>query len=213
MSFLDIKPIIHTRLEQLSPEWHDLHVGRVTSSVMDSLVTTTGKASTSEAVRKCAVKLVMQNSSGKNDEPPINPSYWMKRGLELEEKARSAFELHTDMDVQEVGFIERGIFGCSPDGLLQGGEKDLEIKCLSQKEHGWVSLNGPEKKHLVQIHSRMVIGGLDEGHYWGYHPDHDPNHFIFNRDEFTDKVQEAMLAFEKLVHETAGDLGFSIPSL
>lgn len=211
MSFLDIEPTFHKDMKQLSPEWFNIHLGRLTASDMGVIVTGTGKPSSSEAVKKLAVKICMERSANSTDEEGFKGNYWTNRGLCLEEEARNAFAFDHGSDVSEMGFISRGIFGCSPDGLIEGTPmEDLEIKCLSQKEHGWVKLNGPEKKHIIQIHSRMVIGGFDKAHYYGYHPEHDANQFQYERDEFTGLVEDAMIKFEELVYETAEKLGTEI---
>ena len=213
MSFLNTDPIYHWDVKQNTPEWDALRFRRITSSAMDVIITGKGEPSKAQAVRNLAIGLCMEIKGGESDEKPFFGDYWTKRGNELESEARDAFIFDSGLVVKEIGFISRGLFGCSPDGMVVEGEKllsDLEIKCLGQKNHGIVSQYGPEKKHLLQMHSRMVISGLNECHYWGYHPNHEDNRLLIKRDEFTDKVETAMLAFEELVMETAEKLNVTI---
>lgn len=205
MSFLDSQPEFNWEMEQLSPEWHQCHIGRLTSSQMDTIITKTGKPSQSEAARKLAVKIVMEHKALTSDEEPFKGNFWTRRGLGLEPEARAAYAFSQDKTVNEVGFISRGIFGCSPDGVIEM-TRDLEIKCLGQKAHGWVSLMGPASDHLVQTHSRLVIGEFESCDYWGYHPDHDSHLFHIEPDDFTQQVEYAMSCFEDMVHEYADKL-------
>jgi len=74
-----------------------------------------------------------------------------ERGKELEPEARDYYELQTDTEVQQVGFVLRddGMVGASPDGLVAdpGG---LEIKCFGAKHHVAVLLGEPFATLQVQ---------------------------------------------------------------
>ncbi len=76
----------------------------------------------------------------------------MERGNELEESARSIYELQTGHKVEQVGFVEYNEFaGCSPDGLV-GEDGLIEIKCQADKKHFRLMLNG--------------VGEIDSGYIW-----------------------------------------------
>ncbi len=58
----------------------------------------------------------------------------MRNGINLEPKARAAYELVTGNTVTQTGFIISGRVGCSPDGLI-GEDGMLEAKCPEGKAH------------------------------------------------------------------------------
>lgn len=212
MSFLAEKPEFFWELPQLSDRWHRLHVGRITSSGMDEIITPTGNLSSSKAAEASAVNLVMEHRSGYGDKNLFKGNYWTERGLRLEPDARDSYEFIKGLAVTPCGFISRGIYGCSPDGVAMelSPPRDIEIKCLSQRVHGWVEDHGPEPKHNVQMHSRMVIADFVECHYWGHHPSHPTNDLLIKRDDFTERVQSAMLEFEELVMTVAARKGVKL---
>lgn len=124
--------IKHANVAQGSSEWLRLRMGKPTASSFDRIITTTGKPSSQQQayVNELLAELII-------GAPIAGPSMpWMSRGKEMEEEARTCYELTTDTEVELVGFCttDDGKIGCSPDGLV-GDKGGYEQKCPSPAVH------------------------------------------------------------------------------
>lgn len=135
--------IIHN-FEQGTPEWFKVRKGKMTASHATAI------GNCGKGLDTYITELMAEfYSSGEK----INFSNEdIERGHELEEQARSIYELNNDCKVEQVGFIEHNKFiGCSPDGLI-GEDGGIEIKCLNDKNYFL---------HLIDEKQE-----IDSGHYW-----------------------------------------------
>lgn len=82
------------------------------------------------------------------------------RGHELEDYARSVYEMETGNEVEQVGFVTLGDYiGCSPDGLV-GDDGGVEIKSLSDEKYMQYLLGDEiEKKYYWQIQMNLLVTG------------------------------------------------------
>ena len=152
-------PIIHD-VEQKSPEWHNLRMGRPTASSFDKLITTTGKPS--KSLSGYAIHLAAELYIGR----PVHMwagNAWSERGKELEDHAVRLYEFATDADVRKVGFVttDDGAVGASPDGLI-GDDGMIEVKCLSVDNHIAAILHYKETgtapaDYIQQTQGQMMI--------------------------------------------------------
>lgn len=57
---------------------------------------------------------------------------WMERGHEVEDQARAWYELVTETEVKQIGFVrcDERLTGCSPDGLVYDGGL-IQIKSMA----------------------------------------------------------------------------------
>lgn len=184
-------------LEQRTEQWFKVRAGRPTASNFDRIITPTGNDSSqwsSYAIELCASCL-------RPDEIAWEGNRHTDRGEELEPKARDLFTELTGLDVRQVGFVTRddGIVGCSPDALIYDGDEivaGLELKCPLAKNHAAYLLAGvlpPEYK--PQVHGSMAVTGLDEWWFMSYCPGLAPFKLKVERDEFTEKVSDALDRF------------------
>ena len=124
--------IIHD-MEQGSGDWFELRAGMPTGSMAKKLVTSQGKESKSMA--EYAIELAGDLYAG---EPldAFEGNAWTDRGTELEDSARSLYELVQDCEVKEVGFCtdDDNQYGASPDGLISD-DGLVEFKCLKATNH------------------------------------------------------------------------------
>ena len=103
-------------MPQLSDEWFKIKLGKVGASSM-SKVLAKGSGKTRKSYM---LKLAAETLTGQHIESYQNDA--MKRGVELEPKARQEYEKVNDVTVEQVGFIEHdGVdyiryVGVSPDG-------------------------------------------------------------------------------------------------
>ena len=108
----------------------------------------------------------------------------MKRGLEMEESARKAFEKETGLVVfpQVLFHKEHEWMMASVDGIDIEGKNIVEIKCPGKVDHE-IALSGniPEK-YFPQLQHQMAICELDKAYYFSY-SDNSSKVIVVNRDE------------------------------
>jgi len=186
--------------EQGTKEWLAARLGRPSASQFHKLITATGKPSSS--ADGYINTLIAERILGYSE--PVFVSEWMTRGNELEPDARAMYELITDTEVEEVGFIldNSGEFGCSPDGLV--GEGGVEIKCPAPHNHiEWSRKGVCPSKHYAQVQGCMWITERDWWDFMSYHPEMKPFIVRVERDqEFIDKLaKQVLLAVTEIISE------------
>jgi putative phage-type endonuclease len=156
---------IYTDIIQGTPEWKAIRKGKMTGSHA-SEVGNCGKGLETYIYSVVAAEL----SSGEVD---FYTNKHMERGTELEEAARSMYELETGNKVEQVGFVEYNEFvGSSPDGLVNE-DTILEIKCHDDVGHLKMILNGIKEidsKYIWQMQMNMLVTGRNTAIYVAYNP-------------------------------------------
>jgi hypothetical protein len=165
--------IIHD-VEQGSPEWFALRAGMPTSSNAKKLVTSQGKES--KSMPEYAIELAGDLYAGQ----PLNAfegNAWTDRGTELEDSARSLYEMVNDVEAQTVGFItdDDQQHGASPDNLI-GEDGGLEIKCLKATNHikaimYYKKNKKPPTDYVSQVQSCLFETGRKWWDLMFFHPD------------------------------------------
>ena len=148
-------------IEQGSDEWFEQRLGRVTASRISDVMAKT-RSGYSASRKNYMMELLCQRLTGKREEGFTSAA--MQRGIDLEPLARAAYEVHTGLFVDEVGFVlhpEYLYIGASPDGLV--GEKGLiEIKCPNTAQHVACLRSGePDSKYWWQMQCQMACTGRD----------------------------------------------------
>jgi len=121
--------IVHDDIQQGTAPWHALRIGTLTASRSKVLVTAGGKESKGDGVQTLINDLVFERVE-RQYAREISTSA-MRRGTELEVRARQALEWDTGKTIDAVGFIstDDGRVGCSPDGMIAGAEPvGVELK-------------------------------------------------------------------------------------
>lgn len=142
-------------LEQRTPEWFALRLGKPTASNFKLLITSTGKPS--KSIDRYAAQLAGEAYAGtKLDDWEGNQ--WTERGSELEEAAKAEYSLMTGDSVIVPGFVTNDSeeFGCSPDGFV--GENLVEIKTLKPDNH--VITVTKEYKNCPADYKAQVMGQI-----------------------------------------------------
>lgn len=199
--------IIH-RVPQGSRAWLDLRAGLPSASEMDSIITPGGKSSTS--AERYMNELLAERVMG---HPRVGAvTLWMKRGTEMEEKARKFFEFTRDVTVEEVGFITDDLvrYGASPDGMV-GDDGLVEIKCPSEGIHlGYLlSQQGAsvDKAYRVQTQAQLFVTGRQYVDIISFHPEMPEALFRVERDEkFIELLSEKVIAFSEELEKKAAEL-------
>jgi putative phage-type endonuclease len=128
-------PENYLMIEQHTAAWYEARLGRVTASrVADAIdFLKSGKPSAKREAYK--MELLQEILTGAPAEHFVSPA--MDWGISTEPRARAAYEMLKEVDVERIGFVlHPGIAraGASPDGLI-GADGLLEIKCPTSITH------------------------------------------------------------------------------
>lgn len=154
--------------EQGSPEWFQARLGKITASVISSIVTSTGKISSSsdEVVNRAVAELIM----GTGDDFFVSDA--MLRGQNLEDEAIGFFNFTYDYQFEKCGFLDSGKgYGCSPDGIDFKNKKGLELKVpLAHTHLAYLADGGCPRIYKPQVQCSMLVSGFDSWVFGSYHP-------------------------------------------
>jgi len=154
-------------VEQGSPEWFKCRLGIPTASQFSKIITSTGKASTQAG--DYMNTLLAEWLAGEPLET-WEGNQWTERGNELEQDARSYYEMTNNVDVEQVGFITNDLAGCSPDGLVNanGG---TEFKCPSPGIHvKYLLANKLPSNYLPQVQGSLWVTEREWFDFVSFHP-------------------------------------------
>ncbi len=114
--------------EQRTPAWTQARVGMFSASQAGDMLAKI-KSGEAAARRDLKLRIVCERLTGQSQED-VYVNAAMQRGIDCEAQARAAFESLTGYLVQEVGYLAHDSLkaGCSPDGLIDGGVRLVEIK-------------------------------------------------------------------------------------
>ena len=185
-------------MEQLSQEWFEARLGKVTASrVSDVLATRKGQESTVRA--KYKLQLATERLTNKKTDTYMNQA--MQDGIEREPMAREIYEKLKDVTVEEVGFVQHPAIeraGASPDGLV-GDDGIIEIKCPIETTHTTNLLERKlPSKYKPQVQFQLSSTGRKWCDFISYNPNFEPRlQLMVVRVERDDEYIE-MLKFEIL---------------
>lgn len=173
-------------IEQGSPEWFALRCGLATASKFSSIITGTGKLSTS--MDGYAAELAADRFAGRPLETWAGNAA-TERGHELEDQARKFYELIYNVEVEEAAFVKlEGLdAGCSPDGLVSY-DGLVEIKNQLPKGHvQTLSYHARNRQappdYIPQVQGQLWITGREWCDLFFHHPDLPKLCIRINRDE------------------------------
>lgn len=159
--------------EQGSDEWKNIRKGKLTASHACE-IGNCGKGLDSYVLALLAEK----HSSGEVD----FSNKETERGNELEDSARSMYELENGVEIEQVGFVEHDEFtGCSPDGFI-GEDCGVEIKCPNDLNYFKLLVAGEKEidsKYLWQIQMNLLITGREEWKLVYYNPNYKKSMIVF----------------------------------
>ena len=182
-------PIYHELIKQGSQEWFDIRKGKLSASHACEI------GNNGKGLDTYITSLMAEYYSSGEKEHFSNKH--TDRGNELEEQARTIYELSNNFFVRQVGFVEYNEFvGASPDGLME--TKGLEIKCPDDIGYFKILLNGaPEidSKYLWQCQMNMLVCQRDEWDICFYNPNFEQSMttFTIKRDE--EKIKKLLQGF------------------
>lgn len=163
-----MKTIWHD-VEQNTPAWDELRLGKATSSCNAAFMANDGKAF-GEPAKRLALKIALERVTGRKAEYSFR-SDDMDRGHEQEPMARMLYEEMFFAEVTNGGFFDCGDYGDSPDGLV-GDDGIIEIKSVIAPVHFATMQRGkPDPAYLWQIAGHLDCSGRQWVDYVSYCPE------------------------------------------
>ena len=162
-----MSPTFHRDLEQYSPRWFALHIGKVTASHFKHIMTSDFELRKGETVRSFMHLKLAETWRGQLQDPTAT-SFAMDQGILLEDEAAPWFELEYDCSLARVGFIESGRLGCSPD-RMRSDDHGWECKCPQAKTHVGYLLEGRVPlDYVTQVHGSIFVSGAKRWDFVSY---------------------------------------------
>jgi putative phage-type endonuclease len=166
--------------EQHGMEWLTWRRGCVTASNVHRIIGVNGEASKAPARKTYRNQLVAERITHSVTENYVSQP--MKRGIEHEPDARKWYAERYG-EVREVGFVldnpQNRQVGCSPDGLVEGTDRGLEIKVPTPPVHCGVlhglkhckdPMNAVKREYRLQVQFCMWVTGLPRWDLVYYEP-------------------------------------------
>ena len=183
--------------EQRTEDWYNIRKGKMTASNAETII------ANGKGLETYIYNLMAEYYSSAEKENYINAD--MQRGIDLEPEARLEFEFYTNLDVQEVGFIEHNEFiGVSPDGLI-GDDGLIEIKCPNDSIYFKLLLsNNIKPEYIAQMQMQMYVTERQYCYFVSYNPNFEKSLYIkkINRDEeMIDKLKKGLERGTQLIKE------------
>jgi putative phage-type endonuclease len=170
MTFLDC---IEHYVEQRSPAWHQLRLGRLTGSrAKDALAV--GRGGEAYTKRDYRLELCCERLTG----VPVQTGHVsadMMRGLDVEPYAIEALEYSTGLIIKSSGFISSTdhMIGCSLDGYTgssaTAADLIIEVKCPKSTTHlKWLKSGQLPPEHLAQIRHNLWCSNAQAAWFISY---------------------------------------------
>lgn len=182
-------------IDQGTDEWIAARAGIVTASEFSTVLAKGKGGGESVTRRKYMLTLAGERIGGPSPFDRYSNGA-MQRGHEYEQEARDSYQLITDNEVEQVGFMRRVDVGYSPDGII-GDDGLLEIKTKAYPLH----LDCLLKDEVPSEHTAQIQGGLwVSGRQWLDFVSYSPGLPIFikrvRRDEsYIARLSEAVAEF------------------
>jgi hypothetical protein len=190
-------------IEQRTPEWYALHLGRPTASEFDKIISPkTGKPSASSKAYAC--RLVAERLTGESQTPSLDNIADIARGKALEPDAIRNYEFVEEIDTLPVGFIttDDGEIGASPDRLIVGVAAGAEIKCPKLTTHIGYWADGPGDAYRPQVQGQLYVCEFEWVDFYSYHPQMAPLKLRTRRDDaYIRLLAQGLKDFTDLVSE------------
>jgi putative phage-type endonuclease len=191
-------------IEQGSPEWMSLRIGKIGGSRISDLLTEGRGGAESLTKRKYKNELIRERLTGKKLETYKTPA--MQRGIDLEPMARAWYEVKYNTFVDQVAIvlhptIEGG--QCSPDGIVEATNSLIEIKIPNPENHLDNILTGGKQLEQYYDQVQWQLACMPEKEFCdlvSYDPDM-PDHLqgfvkrIYRDDEYIKTMETAVIAF------------------
>jgi putative phage-type endonuclease len=191
-------------IEQGSPEWMALRIGKIGGSRVADVLTEGRSGAESLTRRKYKNELIRERLTGKKLDTYKTPA--MQRGIDLEPMARAWYEVKYNTFVDQVAIVlHPSIDGgqCSPDGIVEATNSLIEIKIPNPENHLDNLLTGGKQLEQYYDQVQWQLACMPEKEFCdlvSYDPEM-PDHLqgfvkrIYRDDEYINNMQNAVIAF------------------
>jgi putative phage-type endonuclease len=191
-------------IEQGSPEWMALRIGKIGGSRVADLLTEGRGGVESLTRKKYKNELIRERLTGKKLDTYKTPA--MQRGIDLEPMARAWYEVKYNTFVDQVAIVlHPSIEGaqCSPDGLVEATNSLIEIKIPNPENHLDNILTGGKQLEQYYDQVQWQLACMPEKEFCdlvSYDPEM-PDHLqgfvkrIYRDDEYIQTMQNAVIVF------------------
>lgn len=199
-------------IDQNTPEWLDLRVGKLTGSATSKVMANYGKVF-GEPAKKMAVNIAVEQITGHRLASESYSNAHMERGHEQEPIARMLYEEEQFIDVDNGGFFDCGFTGCSPDGLV-GDNGLIEIKSVIPSVHyANIKRNNIDPSYQWQIFFNLKETGREWIDFISFCADFPPESKLFvhrvyaeDSEEQFNKLNSRTADFKELVDEVKNNI-------
>lgn len=198
--------MIFIDVEQGTPEWLSARIGSVTASRCRDACDKLKSGAPSQKAIAYAAQVAMERVAGVPcDDVFVN--FAMRRGSELEPKARSAYEVRTGHLVQQSGIVKTddNWFGYSTDGFIND-DGAQEIKCpLSPLTVVRMWRDGDLSDYMHQMQMGLWITGRKWIDFVMYDPRLGPVgkdlyiRRVFRDEDFIGRMEDDLMSFKVMV--------------
>ena len=188
-----------SEVEQGTPEWFALRLGKVTASRIKDVIATT-KTGYSTSRDKYMTQLLLERITNTVAESYTNDA--MTWGTEQEPFARAKYEGLASTLVEQVAFVNHPTIlmsGASPDGLVMD-DGLVELKCPMSHTHLESILGGIDDQYMPQVQWQLAVTGRSYTDLCSYDPRF-PEHLqlvvkrIPRDDDYIAKLEKEVVKF------------------
>ena len=176
------EPVWHWELDQNTDEWMEARAGRITASMVKTLLVNGkdpsgfGTGAITELYR-----LIEERVTGEIRESFGNG--YTDYGHDMEDFAADAYEVEHFQRLQRVGFVSLGDhLGCSPDRVIPKLRRGVEIKCYPVNHARILDSGTHGKDEYIQCQFSMFVTGWEDWDLWYWHPKLRPALYSFKPD-------------------------------
>ena len=160
-------------VEQNTPEWEALKLGKPSSSSYGKFMANYGKAF-GEPAHRYALQIALEQLTGRKAERSFKNDE-MERGHEEEPLALMKYQEQSFVEVSNGGFFDCGLWGDSPDGLVDD-DGVIEIKSVIATTHEATINRGKfDPSYKWQMVGHLDATGRDWVDFVSFCPDY-PEH-------------------------------------
>ena len=191
-------------IEQGSPEWMSLRIGKIGGSRVADVLTEGRGGAESLTKRKYKNELIRERLTGRKLDTYKTPA--MQRGIDLEPMARAWYEVKYNTFVDQVAIVLHPFIDgcqCSPDGIVEATNSLIEIKIPNPENHLDNLLTGGKQLEQYYDQVQWQLSCMPEKEFCdlvSYDPEM-PDHLqgfvkrIYRDDEYINNMQNAVIAF------------------
>ena len=202
-------------IEQGSPEWMSLRIGKIGGSRVADVLTEGRGGAESLTKRKYKNELIRERLTGRKLDTYKTPA--MQRGIDLEPMARAWYEVKYNTFVDQVAIVLHPTIAggqCSPDGIVEATNSLIEIKIPNPENHLDNILTGGKQLEQYYDQVQWQLSCMPEKEFCdlvSYDPEM-PDHLqgfvkrIYRDDEYIKNMEDKVTLFLQEIETIVNNL-------